>query len=90
MQLILRLNADASPALHSRRQMTPASRELLRATEELGVTIEPLHPSCEDPHLINYFKVEAADRAHADQLISRLRHIKAVESIYLKPEDGLP
>jgi hypothetical protein len=70
--------------------MTPASEELLQAIAELGVAIEPVHPGSKDPHLINYFRVEATNRTDAVRLISRLQQIKAVESAYLKPEDELP
>lgn len=90
MHVTLRLKADASLALHNLKPMTPASEELLKAAKELGVAIEPIHPGSKDPHLINYFKVEAIDRADAKRLVARLQRIAAVESAYLKSEDELP
>ncbi len=82
-------NEDAL-ALHELRPATPASRQLLRTANELDVVLEPIHPGAEDPYLAPYFKVEVADLAAAEHLISRLQGNTAIEAAYVKPLEELP
>jgi hypothetical protein len=90
VQITTRVRRDVASALHQRRAAAPGSEELLRAAEELGVVLEPVHPDAEDPHLAPYFTVEVPDHATAERAISRLQDCEAVEAAYLKPPDERP
>lgn len=44
MQVMIIVKPEATEALQQRQGTTDASRALLRAADEFGVTLEPVHP----------------------------------------------
>lgn len=90
MHVTIQLSAVVARTLHRRESPTTESQELLKIAEELGVSLEPVHPGAEDPLLAPYFRVDVSDSATAERVIAHLRQSKAVEAAYLKPPDELP
>lgn len=90
MQITVQLQADVARRLHQRGSPTAESQELNQITDQLGVTLEPIHPGTEDPELTRHFTVEAPDQSTAERVIARLRQSKAVEAAYVKPPDATP
>ena len=90
MQVMIIVKPEATEALQQRQGTTDASRALLQAADELGVTLEPVHPGETDPTLAPYFAVEVADADEAEQVRARFDGMDATEAAYLKPPDYLP
>lgn len=90
MYVTIQLQPEAALALQGRRRATTASRELLKTTRDLDVTLKPMHPDTDDPNLASYFMVELPDAATAERVIARLQNCKAIEAAYMKPPDELP
>ena len=90
MQITVRVRPDVALTLHQRQSNTDASAQLLRTAEELGVTLEPLHPGARDPLLTPYFVVEVPDQGTAERVIAHLQRSAAVEAAYLKPPGESP
>ena len=82
--------SEAQELQQEERPSTPAATEVLRAAEELGATLRPMHPGVRDPELSTYFFVEVPDQPTAGRIISRLQNCDAVESAYVKPPDEMP
>ena len=87
---MIKVKPEATEALQQRQGTTDASEELLQAAEELGVTLEPVHPGETDPTLAPYFVVEVEDPDEAEQVRARFDSMDATEAAYLKPPDYLP
>jgi hypothetical protein len=66
------------------------TKELLNATEELGVRLEPVHPGQTHPLLAPFFMVDVPTRETAEKVIDGLSRFKTVEAAYLKPEEEAP
>ena len=90
MQITIRVHAEAAPGLTSRGGPTPLLAELLQTARELGVSLVPLHPNVNDPHLRSYYAAEVADSAAAERALAGLRQCRAVAAAYIKPPDALP
>ena len=90
MHVTLRLLPEIARALHHQRPLSPEAEDLLRATQELGVTLEAIHPRVEDAELMRYFAVEVPSLPVAQRVINRLRQCAAIDSAYVKPPDELP
>jgi len=81
---------DSVPALTERQPSSGPARDLLRTADELGVTLEPMHPGVADTELAGYFTVDVPDDELAQQVIARLRACEAIEAAYVKPPEALP
>lgn len=90
MQVMIKVKPEATEGLQKRQGTTDASRTLLQTADELGVTLEPVHPGETDPTLAPFFAVEVADAEDAEQVRARFAGIDATEAAYLKPQDYLP
>ena len=90
MDIIVQVESATAHALQGSDPATSAVDELRRATRELGLRLEPLHPGAADPHLAPYFIVVAPDLAAAERAAERLRRCQAVTAAYVKPPDALP
>jgi hypothetical protein len=90
MYVTIRVRMDVALSLQRREPPKGAARELLEAAQELGVSLEPIHPRTEDPHLAPYFSIDVGDTAAADQAIKRFQRCGAVEGAYLKPHEEAP
>jgi len=67
-----------------------ATKELIVAAHDMGVTLEPMHPNVDDENLALYFSVSAENGEAAQRIAERLRSLKAVEAAYLKPPETIP
>jgi hypothetical protein len=90
MYVTIRVRMDVALSLQRREPPKGAARELLEAAQELGVSLEPIHPRTKDPHLAPYFSIDVGDTAAADQAIERFQRCEAVEGAYLKPHEEAP
>jgi pyruvate/2-oxoglutarate dehydrogenase complex dihydrolipoamide acyltransferase (E2) component len=62
--------------------------EVARLADELGISLQAMHPGTSDPALASYFVVDVADAGAAQDIVSRLRHSPAVRAAYVKPHDA--
>ena len=90
MQVMIKVKPEVSAELQTEQDITEASSTLLQAAQELGVTLEPVHPGETDPTLAPYFAIEVADPVKAEEVRARFDSIDATEAAYLKPRDYLP
>jgi hypothetical protein len=90
VQLTVRLTAETAQALRRKRPLTQATRQLLRATKQLGLALEPLHPYVPDSPLAAYFTAQVSDPDSAVKAMAGLQKCAAVEAAYLKPAEALP
>lgn len=58
--------------------------------EDLGVSLDPVHPGAEHPFLAPYFTIEVPDIQTAERVMTQLRRSKAIEAAYVKPPDEKP
>jgi len=63
---------------------------LRRALKELGVTLEPVAPGIDDPHLARYFQATVASDDEAAKVATRLTDVPGVTAAYMQPPIGLP
>ena len=89
MHVTIRTSHDATQALR-KATASPAVEELLRATQELGVAIRPMHPTTQDPELASFFRADEPDRQAAQIVINRLRGVRGVSAAYAKPMGSPP
>lgn len=82
--ITLQVSVDTVEALHEGKS------SLLEVAQDLGVTLEPLHPNTQDPHLRRFFTVRVPNAADGKQLINILRRCQGIEAAYVKPPDELP
>lgn len=97
MRVMIQLREDAAMEMHNQSgqmaesaQSNPEMERLRKATEELGVRLEPVHPGQTHPLLTPFFMIEVPDQETADKTIRRLRRFKIVEAAYIKPDEQLP
>jgi sporulation-control protein spo0M len=97
MRVMIQLQEDAAMELHNQSnemagssQAKPETERLLKATEELGLRLEPVHPGQTHPLLVPFFMIEVPDQETAEKTIRRLRRFKVVEAAYVKPDEQLP
>jgi hypothetical protein len=96
MRVMVQLQNDAAMTLHGAGETSalehadPATQQMLQATAELGVRLEPVHPGQTNPLLVPFFMVEVPDRETAEKVIDRLQRFNFVEAAYLKPDEQLP
>jgi hypothetical protein len=90
MYITIQLQREAAQALQGQQPETKAAEQVLKAANELGVELKPMHPGATDPDLASYFFVEVPDAATAEKAVSRLSSCSAIEAAYLKPADELP
>lgn len=90
MQVIVQVSEGLARALHERGMAVDALQEIQAAAEELGVSLQALHPGTDDPALGRFLAAEVPDQATGERVADVLRHRKGVEGAYLKPPDALP
>ncbi len=86
MRVIVKMEPSAARALQHGQTTAPGAASLRQLTDELGLSLEPLHPGVEDPDLGSYFSAEVEEAAVTD-LLDRLRSHQAIEGAYTKPPD---
>lgn len=90
MRIIIYVKPDVAGLLHKRGRATKASHELKQTAQELGVELEPMHPDVDDPNLQAYFMVEVPSYEQAQEVISTLQNLSAVDGAYIKPAEEAP
>ena len=90
MKVTVHIRPDVDFDSNKQQQATRQAREVVEATKNLGVVLEPMHPNVEDSRLANSFAVEVPDAATAEKVISQLQNCDAVEAAYLKPAEAMP
>jgi hypothetical protein len=90
MHVTLRVLPGVARTLHHKQRLSVESEELVQASKELGLTLEPVHPGVEDAELMRYFAVEVPNLAVSEKVIRRLRQCAAIDAAYVKPPDELP
>lgn len=90
MQITVKVSAEVARSLHFGAAQTADSRALLRAAEDMGTALEPMHPGSDDPLLAPYFVAQVPEGEEAEQVIARLLGCSAIEAAYLKPPDEMP
>jgi malic enzyme len=90
MKVTVHVRPDAKLNSSNDQQATAQAKEIAETAKQLGVVLEPMHPSIDDPRLANSFAVEVPDAAAAERVIDRLQTLEAIEAAYLKPSDELP
>jgi len=90
MQITVIVRKDVASEIARRQPASSAAKELMATIEQLGVTLESMHPGTNDPLLATYFSITVPNSTTAEQVIAQLQHNAAVDSVYLKPPDALP
>ena len=90
MEITLKVRDDVAPALQRQVEGQNAANDLLKLTDQLGVSIRATHPGSQDPLLSPYFTVQANDPSSIDAVLEALRGSDGVEAAYVKPADELP
>jgi len=89
MEVTVEVDADTARSLQKQQPPTPASEQIAKATAELGVVLQPMHPGADDPRLVRFFMIHVPDPEAAKQVVGRFRQITDVYA-YLKPRPELP
>ena len=90
IEVSVQLSLDVARVLHKQAPSTEASEDLARLMEDLGQTLEPIHPGADDVWLIPFFRVWVPDQSTADKVIAALSESEAVEGAYITPPAALP
>jgi pyruvate/2-oxoglutarate dehydrogenase complex dihydrolipoamide acyltransferase (E2) component len=59
-----------------------------RLADELGISLQAMHPGTNDPALASYYVVDVPDAGTARHIVTRLQHNPAVRAAYVKPHDA--
>ena len=86
-QVVVQLAADVAASFSKDGGGATALRQALK---ELGVTLEPVAPGIDDPHLARYFQATVATDDEAAKVATRLRDVPGVTAAYMQPPMGLP
>jgi hypothetical protein len=89
VEIVVKLRPDVAAAMQS-GTTEPAEAELRKTLDDLGVSLEPVHPGFDDSLLAPYFRVEVDDPEAADRVITSLQQSEVVEAAYVKPADEPP
>jgi hypothetical protein len=86
VQISVQVQPDLAAAVHGRESPTAEVDDLNRSLEELGLSLQPVHPGADDPLLAPYFTVEVPDDEElAVRVLAVLEESGAVEAAYVKP-----
>ena len=89
-EVIIQASENVARSLQNLEPATAESDEFLRVVHEFGAPLEALHPGEEDPLLLQYFRVQVTDPAMVTATIDKLRNVRGVQSVYVKPPDAAP
>jgi hypothetical protein len=90
MDITLEISTEAAQALHHLSPENSASLELQTVAQQLGVTLQPMHPGIDDSELIKSFYVEVSTENEAESIIGAFLSCPAIEGAYVKPEGEPP
>jgi len=86
-QVMVQLAADIAVSFS---KDSGAAAPLRRVLEELGVTLEPVAPGIDDPHLARYFQATVGSDDEAAKVATKLNDVAGVTAAYMQPPMGLP
>jgi len=82
---------EVADILSGNGEASPASEALLETLNELGVTMEPMHPGIEVDTLKVFYTIIVPNIETAQLVINRLLAMpEAIEGAYVTPGDELP
>lgn len=90
MEIVVQLNQGAATERARKTEASSRPEQSLPGLEDLGLSLEPMHPGESDPALAAYFTVEVPDADAADRAIGALRRSDLVEAAYMKPSAEPP
>lgn len=90
IEVVVRVRDPEAGALRGNAADSPASIDLLQATSELGIALDPVDAEAEATPLAGYFRAWVADPEYAREVIERLSHCEAVDAAYIKPPAEVP
>ncbi|MEO6001362.1 MAG: hypothetical protein ABIN89_31210 [Chitinophagaceae bacterium] len=98
MRVEIQLQSDAALELHHQQagennndsKTLSGASQLKNEVQQLGLTLEPVHPGQTHPLLAPYFTIEVPDSQTAAKVIEQLSKNKLVESAYIRPEQSPP
>jgi hypothetical protein len=88
VEIVVQLREDVARGVSAREPEGEAD-DVRRRADELGVSIEPMHPGESDPLLTPYFVVQAPGD-DAPRIAEELSALPGVEAAYVKPAAELP
>ena len=89
-EVILRVQPEVAQVLHHGQSPTNQSAELLRVVQELGLSLQPIHPGIDDAELMRYFALQVPNSALGEEVSRRLRQCSAIDAAYVKPQAEPP
>lgn len=90
MEIVVQLSQGAAAELARETEASAGAEQSVPGLEDLGLSLEPMHPGESDPALASYFTVEVPDADAADRALGALRRSDAVEAAYVKPSSEPP
>ena len=89
MQVVVITRADTAQALRNHDAGSGAA-DVRAVIDELGLSLESVHPDASDPALRAHFIVEVPDAATAQAAVAQLGRLTSVDAAYLKSADEPP
>lgn len=89
MRVSIKMTPQAAAELHGDVAGSELKERLAATAEDVGTSLEPMHPATEDYELRTYFYADVDDN-RVDELIERLNQEQEIEGAYVKPPDALP
>ena len=85
MLITLKVDPGAALALHAKAPETASSSDLVKRAQDLGLSLQPVHPNTSDPTLQPYFQVQVDNPELVDHVLSELGSADAVEAAFKHP-----
>jgi hypothetical protein len=90
VQVTVQVSPRAAKGLRDPASATPEAEELRGRVEQLGLSLQEMHPGTEDPALAEFLIIEVPDPQTGERVATALRDCPGVEAAYMKPSDELP
>jgi hypothetical protein len=92
MEIVVRLRSDVARAFQNKSaaRNSAGAAEIESVLARYGAEMRPQHPGVSDPELGAYFTIHGISSTQADELMTALRHLEAVEAAYAKPPASPP
>lgn len=90
MEIVVRLNAEATEALVSKVDASLCLKELYGILDRYQLEMRPQHPGESDVTLSCYFSLDVESPVQATQVAKALQAVDVVEAAYTKPDAEVP